>query len=302
MYSMELISTLRSHGVDDSLVSVIQSVADACREIRGFVARDRGDQAGTENVYGESQLALDVRADGVLINYMEENEHVVVVGSEELDDEKPVGDSGEYAVCFDPLDGSSLADVNLSVGTIVSIYKKNSFIGTTGDDLVAALYVLYGPRTTMMISWGSGTREFILEQNNWQTLREKLTVSADGKMFAPGNLSAAAEVEGYFKLLEYWVKNGYKLRYSGGMVPDVNQILVKGKGIFMYPASSKVPEGKLRLLFECRPMAYLIEHAGGAASNGKKRILDIPLADMAQTSPIILGSSNEVQRAEEMIS
>ncbi|MFA6436556.1 MAG: fructose-bisphosphatase class I, partial [Candidatus Gracilibacteria bacterium] len=134
----------------------------------------------------------------------------------------------------------------------------------------------------------------------WQPARQGITVK-EGKMFAPGNLRAVADRADYLELVRWWMEQGYTLRYSGGMVPDINQILLKGKGIFSYPGYSEAPQGKLRLLFECAPMAYLLEQAGGAGSDGTMPILDKTIESIHQRTPVYLGSKEEVKRCEERL-
>ncbi|MBU2524335.1 fructose-1,6-bisphosphatase, partial [Patescibacteria group bacterium] len=240
-------------------------------------------------------LALDVQSDEVLQKYLKKCDKVGVIASEELPEEMNVGE-GEYGVAYDPLDGSSLVDVNLSVGTIVSIYKAKTFIGSKGTEMICALFVVYGPRTTMIITWGKGAHEFELNplDGEWRLKHENLKVGA-GKMFSPGNLRAAASDEKYAKVIDRWVKEGYTLRYSGGMVPDINQIILKGKGIFTYPGYGDTPNGKLRMLFECRPMSYLMEQAGGMSSDGHGRLLERDLEKLEQRVPIFVGSRDEVE-------
>ncbi len=291
---------LISKDISADLISVIETVAASIIDISDAVRKSDGSKAGSSNIYGEEQLALDVLSDKIVMDYLKKNEKVGLVGSEELDDELVIGE-GDFAVCSDPLDGSSLVDVNLSVGTIVGIYKTKSFIGTKGDDQVAAIASLYGPSTTMFLTVKKGLVQFKLDENGqWVLMKDDIQVG-EGKMFAPGNLRACSERDDYLKLVNFWVTNQYTLRYSGGMIPDINQIFLKGKGIFSYPGYGDAPDGKLRLLYECAPMSLLMEQAGGMSSDGKMRLLDKELKDLGQRSPIFIGSNEEVQRCEEYL-
>ena len=291
---------LISKEISADLLSVIETVADSIVDIAAAVRKSDGSKAGSSNIYGEEQLALDVLSDKIMMDHLKKNQKVGLVGSEELDNETVIGE-GEYAVCSDPLDGSSLVDVNLSVGTIVGIYKAKTFIGTKGDDQVAAIASLYGPSTTLFLTIKKGLVQFKLnEDGKWIMMKDDIKVG-EGKMFAPGNLRACSERDDYLKLLNFWVTNQYTLRYSGGMIPDINQIFLKGKGIFSYPGYGDAPEGKLRLLYECAPMSLLMEQAGGMSSDGKQRILDKELTDLGQRSPIFIGSTEEVKRCEEYL-
>jgi fructose-1,6-bisphosphatase I len=190
-------------------------------------------------------------------------------------------------------------DANLAIGSIFGIYPGSGFIGRTGREQVAALYILYGPRVTLTYTTGKGVHEFTLNDVGEFTLtKENLTVAETAKNFAPGNLRAVKDNEKYKALVHGWMDGAYTLRYSGGMVPDVNHILMKGQGIFTYPPlPPKYPEGKLRLLFECNPLSFLMEQAGGLSSNGKSAILDLPIREVHQRTPIYIGSKNEVEKA-----
>ncbi len=291
---------LKDQGVDDELYSILMILKDASSKISEAVKVADEGKAGTENIYGEQQLAIDVLSDKILQEMMKENSFVGVIASEELPDEMSVGD-GEYGVCYDPLDGSSLIDVNLTVGSIFGIYKAKSFVGVKGDEQLASMIAVYGPSTTLILTVGKGVVKFMMNDDGEFILREDEIRVGEGKMFAPGNLRACASRQDYFDLVSFWCKEKYTLRYSGGMVPDINQILLKGKGIFSYPGYGDVPDGKLRLLFECAPMSFLMEQAGGASTDGKIRIMDKKVERLDQRTPIFIGSKEEVKRCEEYL-
>lgn len=281
---------------NSDVVKIILTLSEAGREIAAAIHTAHIGAAGSCNVYGEEQMALDVLAEAIISKALKSNSAVGLIASEELDEEQKIGD-GVYGVCYDPLDGSSLVDVNLAVGSIFAVYETKTFVGVKGLDMKAAGFLVYGPRTTLVCSWGNGVLEATLQDGEFVISKENLKVGA-GKMFAPGNLRIVKEHQAYLKLVEYWMNEEYTLRYSGGMVADVNQILLKEKGIFTYPGSPSNPEGKLRLLFECAPMAYLMEQAGGAASDGKERILEKAVQKISQRTPILVGSREEVERAK----
>ena len=300
MVCMNLKDYLNNLEISEELVSVILSLFDAIKDISKAILETDVDKAGTENVYGESQLDIDVVSDNLIADHCKKNPLIGLIASEERPDEERLSD-GEFAVCYDPLDGSSLIDVNLAVGSIFGIYEKESFIGVTGDDQVAAVASVYGPRTTVALTVGRGVVVFMLNSaGEFEIHKDNLQIT-EGKMFAPGNLRACAKREDYLDLVNFWCKEQYTLRYSGGMVPDVNQILLKGKGIFAYPAYEDAPEGKLRLLFECAPLALIMEQAGGAASSGKQRILSLNVEKINQRTPIFIGSKLEVERCKKML-
>ena len=283
------------------LAELITEVASAVVKISGVIEITSTGYAGTENVYGEKQVAMDVEAEDIMEAHLKTCPFVGGIGSEELDEMKIVKPDGQFSVFYDPLDGSSLVDVNLAVGTIVGIYEGTNIIGRMGREQVAAMFAVYGPRTTIMLSTGNGVHEFIFLGGTWHLKTENVKMGSDKKYFAPGNLRATTEREDYFDLVTWYMKEQYTLRYSGGMVPDINHILLKGQGIFMYPGMKSAPDGKLRYLFECAPMAFLLENAGGAASDGEMDILDIRVTGMEQRSPIYIGSNEEVKRCVEKL-
>jgi len=306
---MKLLDThLLEAGAPDSLRHLIDYIGRAAKYIHFHLQVGNLQAAGTTNASGETQLELDVLADKTIM----ENVMVCRLTSAAISEEQEEitvcphckkGDCGEYAVAFDPLDGSSLVDANLAIGTIVSIYPGHHFIGRTGREQVAALYVVYGPRTTLVYTIGKGVHEFQLNDvGEFMLKQEGLTVRDEAKNFAPGNLRAAKDNPKYRALVEGWMNAEYTLRYSGGMVPDLNHIFTKGQGIFTYPPfPPKYPKGKLRLLFECNPFAFLMEQAGGQASDGTQDILDVKIEDHHQRTPIYIGSGKEVERVVETL-
>ncbi len=296
---MKICDYLKSN-TDEDLCSVMGTLEDAVKSISEKVRFADATKAGTKNSYGEEQLALDVLSDQMMQDECRQNDLIGLLASEELPEELKIGD-GPYAIAYDPLDGSSLVDVNLAVGTIIGVYKTGAFVGVRGDEQVASLIATYGPRTSIVLTVKNGTHEFVMNADGEFRLANENIKVGDGKMFAPGNLRASAKRADYLELMNWWCKEQYTLRYSGGMVPDINQILLKGKGIFSYPGYEDAPNGKLRLLFECAPIALLMEQAGGAASDGKMRILDKVVEEIQQRTPIFVGSKTEVARCDDML-
>lgn len=300
-FQIELRRHLRDQDIPDNLVHLICEISEASKYVINAVRTGELGVAGTSNLYGEEQLALDVLSDRIIRKRLIHSGVVFNVVSEEMDEilhinNNPLG----YSVAYDPLDGSSLVDVNLAVGTIVSIYDGCDLL-QPGRKQVAALYILYGPRVTLVYSVGKGVHEFTMNHLMEYTLtRENIVMAPSGSIYSPGGQrnKYGKGVENFVRYLE---AKGSKLRYSGGLVPDMNQILVKGKGIFMYPALNGAPEGKLRLLYELNPMAYLMEQAGGAASNGMVPILDIKPEKLDQRAPVFIGSAEDVGKAVEYV-
>jgi len=302
-FQIDLRRHLREQGIEDNLIHLICEIAEASKYVINAVRTGDLGVAGTSNLYGEEQLALDVLSDRIMRKRLIKSGVVCNIASEEMDEiyeVKPDNPDGKYSVAYDPLDGSSLVDVNLAVGTIVSIFAGSDLL-QEGRKQVAAMYILYGPRVSMVYSVGNGVYEFTMNHLMEFTLtRENVRMQPSGDIYSPGGLRNKY-TEGNEKFIRYLEAKGCKLRYSGGFVPDINQVLMKGKGIFLYPALNGSPNGKLRLLFELNPMAYLIENAGGAATNGKTPILDLKPESLDQRAPIYIGCVEDVNKAMEYV-
>jgi len=293
---------LRNQNISDNLVHLLCEIAEASKYVINAVRTGDLGVAGTSNLYGEEQLELDVLSDRIMRKRLVHSGVVCNIVSEEMDEIYQVTSNpqGMFSVAYDPLDGSSLVDVNLAVGTIVGIYQGCDIL-QSGRHMVGAMYILYGPRVSMVYSIGKGVYEFTMNQLMEYTLtREDIRMKPSGDIYSPGGLRKKylPENENFIRYLE---DKGSKLRYSGGFVPDINQILMKGKGLFMYPALDDAPDGKLRLLFELNPMAYLIEQAGGAATNGEIPILDIMPEKLDQRAPVYIGCREDVAKAGQFL-
>ncbi|MEK6668244.1 MAG: class 1 fructose-bisphosphatase [Aquabacterium commune] len=298
---------------------LIEVVARACKSIAISVNKGAlGDvlgTAGSENVQGEVQKKLDIIANEVLIEANEWGGHLAGMASEEMDDMHAVPlhyPQGEYLLLFDPLDGSSNIDVNVSIGTIFSVLKhqggdvtNDSFL-QAGTDQVCAGYCVYGPQTTLVLTVGRGVVMFTLdrEQGSWVMTTDQVKIPEDTKEFAI-NMSNMrhwdAPVKRYIdECLQG--KDGtrgkdFNMRWVASMVADVHRILTRG-GIFMYPWDKREPTkpGKLRLMYEANPMSFLVEQAGGASTNGLQRIMEIQPGQLHERVSVVLGSKNEVER------
>ncbi len=302
MKDTSLNNFLYQNGAKDDLRHLIIDIATSSKYIIHSIKTGDLGIAGTSNLYGEKQLALDILSDKIITDSLIESNLVCALASEEKEDIQTIDSAGKYAVVFDPLDGSSLVGTNLAVGSIFGIFESNDLNNKTGKDLIAALYVMYGPRTTLIFSIGNGVHEFTLNDVYEYVLTKKnIIISNTASSFSPGNINSIKTNSKYNNLFTHWITSNYKLRYSGGMVPDVNSILLREEGIFSYPGTNKTPKGKLRLLYECIPMAYIISNAGGKASNGYKDILDIKIESVNQRTPIFIGSKNAVEKVEELL-
>lgn len=296
---------LRRHmwmaGVETELRRLIWQIAVTGKYISAKIHESNRKLAGFKNIFGEEQLALDKSSDAILKNQLQFSGFVREYASEEQDQIVQIGKGAEkYFVTADPLDGSSLVDTNLAIGTIIGIHN-GAMYGKGRDTMVAALYITYGPLITMVYSAGKGTHEFVLNREGEYVLSEEnIRLNEKGGIYSLGGLRRDWTPE-HLRFVEYLEAEGYKLRYSGGFVPDINQVLIKNGGVFTYPALKKSPHGKLRLMFELLPMAFLIEQAGGKATDGKRLILDIPVEDVGQRSPIYIGSRFEVEKAREFL-
>ncbi|MBI5413917.1 fructose-1,6-bisphosphatase [Candidatus Peregrinibacteria bacterium] len=295
---------LREVQCEPNLIQLISYIARAAKYVQHAIRHEHLGISGTVNVQGEEQLKLDILSDNIFCKHLAESNLVAQISSEEQEDAVVLMDNlGEYSVAFDPLDGSSLVASNLAVGSIFGIFPGNGFIGMTGRQMVAAGYMLYGPRTTLSISIGKGLASFMLNDlGEFQSFSEGIRVEETAKIFAPGNLRAVTDRPSYQKLVTKWSDEKFTLRYSGGMVPDINTIFCKGNGIFAYPSSEKYPKGKLRLLYECAPFAFLMEQAGGLAKTETgEDILDLPIQDLHERTSILVGSKKTVEDAINML-
>lgn len=301
-FQVDLRRHLRERGEDRDLTRLICEIAEASKYIVNSIRTGDLGVAGTSNLYGEQQLALDVLSDRILRKRLIHSGVVANIASEETEEviSVDVESNRRFSVAYDPLDGSSLVDVNLAVGTIISIFEGEDLF-QSGRNQVAAMYVLYGPRNTLVYSTGKGVHEFAMNALMEYTLvKENITMSSRAKIYSPGGQrnQYSPGTEAFVRDLEI---RGAKLRYSGGFVPDINQVLMKGEGVFLYPHLQNAPDGKLRLLFELNPMAYLIEQAGGAASTGRMPILDLVPQNMDERAPVFIGSKEDIARAEMLI-
>ncbi len=316
-----LVEHQRVHNlIPSDLRLLLEVVARACKSISQAV--NKGALGGvlgaaqSENIQGEIQKKLDIIANEVLIEANEWGGHLAAMASEEMEGIYVVPHrypQGEYLLLFDPLDGSSNVDVNVSIGTIFSVLRKSensagvaeSDFLQAGSQQVAAGYCIYGPQTTLVLTVGDGVAIFTLdrEQGSFVLTQEHVTIPAETQEFAV-NMSNMRHWDA--PITQYICENlqgtdgprgkDFNMRWIASMVADVHRILTRG-GIFLYPWDKREPgkPGKLRLLYEANPMGWIIEQAGGAASTGRERILDIVPTQLHQRVSVVLGSRNEVE-------
>ncbi|KAF1049465.1 class 1 fructose-bisphosphatase [Xylophilus sp.] len=303
---------------------LLEVVARACKGIshavnKGALGGVLG-TAGSENVQGEVQKKLDIISNDVLIEANEWGGHLAALASEEMDSIHLIPSrypQGEYLLLFDPLDGSSNIDVNVSIGTIFSVLKKpeghpgvqEADFLQPGSQQVAAGYCVYGPQTTLVLTVGDGVAAFTLdrEQGSFVLTQEDIRIPEDTKEFAINMSNQRHWDTPVRRYIDECLqgKDGprgkdFSMRWIASMVADVHRILTRG-GIFLYPWDKREPEkpGKLRLLYEANPMAWLVEQAGGAATNGRERILGIQPSKLHERVSVVLGSKNEVERVTQ---
>jgi fructose-1,6-bisphosphatase I len=309
--SGELSGLLRDIGLAAKIVN---------REVNKAGLVDILGSIGTNNATGDDVKKLDVFANEQFISSLNTGGECCGIASEESEDiivfENPVSRNAKYVVAIDPLDGSSNIDVNVSIGTIFSIYRRVSFSGAcTQEDFlqkgmkqVAAGYIIYGSSTMLVYTTGNGVNGFTLDPSIGEFCLSHPSI----KM--PENGVVYSINQGYFLKFSQPIKDyitycqtedkatnrPYSLRYIGSMVADFHRNLING-GVFLYPATKSVPNGKLRLLYECNPMSFIAEQAGGKAINGRQRILEIEPTELHQRSPIVLGSKEMVEKVEDFI-
>lgn len=308
----ELSRLLRDIGIAAKLVN---------REVNKAGLADILGDMGETNVQGEDQKKLDVYANEQFINALRSGGECLAVASEENEDlieiESPVSQNAKYVVCIDPLDGSSNIDVNVSIGTIFSIYrrKSNRTGATTIDDFmikgteqVAAGYVIYGSSTMLVYTTGKGVNGFTLDPSigEFCLSHPDMKIPEDGVLYSINEGNYTHFPDGVKKYIKYCQEDDkatnrpYSSRYIGSLVADFHRNMIKG-GVYIYPSTGKSPKGKLRLLYEANPLAFIAEQAGGKASNGFDRILEVQPESLHQRTPLFIGSKNMVEKAEELM-
>jgi fructose-1,6-bisphosphatase I len=314
-----LIERQRAGRINADLRLLIETIARACKAIstrvnKGPLGGGHG-SAGTENVQGELQKNLDLMSNEILLEANEWGGNLAALVSEEMEDVKPIPTHyprGEYLLLFDPLDGSSNIDVNISVGTIFSVLRCPQGVSVPdekcflqpGREQVAAGFAVYGPTTQLVITVGDGTYGFTLDRETYTFVltQQRIQIPEETAEFAIN----ASNMRRWEPPVKRYIdeclagKDGprgkdFNMRWVASMVADVFRVLSRG-GIFMYPRDSKNRDGRLRLMYEANPMALIVEQAGGAATDGKTRILDIQPQKLHQRIAVVLGSRNEVER------
>ena len=305
------------------LMDLIYAAKIISREVNKAGLVDILGLAGTENIHGEEVKKLDEYANDLLFKAMDHGGHLCIMASEERDEVIQIPDKfpkGNYVLLFDPLDGSSNIDANVSIGTIFSIHRKKTDgeVGTLedclqkGSDQVAAGYIIYGSSTMLVFTTGRGVNGYTLDPSVGEFILSHIDIKtpSKGKIYSANEGNARFWDEGTKKYINYLKEKDsdtgrpYSLRYIGSLVADFHRNLLYG-GIFLYPADHKdtnKPKGKLRLLYEASPMAFIVEQAGGMATTGKENIMDIIPTELHQKVPLIIGSREDVLMYQKFIS
>jgi fructose-1,6-bisphosphatase I len=307
----ELSRLLRDIGIASKIVN---------REVNKAGLVDILGEDGTVNIQGEDVKKLDVFANEQFISALSCGGECCAIGSEEnehvIDIRSDVSKNAKYVVAIDPLDGSSNIDVNVSIGTIFSIYRRTSLSGPgvltdfmqRGTEQVAAGYVIYGSSTMLVYTTGRGVNGFTLDPSigEFCLSHPDMKIPKSGKIYSINEGYYVHFPDGIKKYIKYCQEEDaatnrpYSSRYIGSLVADFHRNLIKG-GLFIYPSTAQAPKGKLRLLYECNPLAFIIEQAGGKASDGYLRILDIQPTSLHQRTPIVIGSQDMVSKVEEYL-
>jgi fructose-1,6-bisphosphatase I len=282
------------------------------REINRSGLIDIAGAYGNRNVQGEDQQKLDVIANIRFIRALRNGGEVCTIISEEDEDVIQTGNTqGKYVVAIDPLDGSSNIDVNVSIGTIFSIYRRVSPTGSEGNSQdflqpgthqVAAGYVIYGSSTMMVYTTGNGVNGFTYEPSLGEFFlsHPNIVTPKTGAIYSINEGSSESFSQGVTDFVAYCKDHSFSARYIGSLVADFHRNLLKG-GIYMYPPTAKAANGKLRLMYECNPLAFIVEQAGGKSSNGRQRTMEIEPRDMHERCPLFIGSPELVDKAEELL-
>jgi len=291
----------------EQLIKLESFILKAIAEVSELVEYEETHHIGGENHFGDQQLKIDVLSDEIIFSNLRESQLVKYALSEEKPELHDMSGM-QFIVTFDPLDGSSIIDVNWTVGTIYAIWpNENKLLGQTPSQIVSSGIAMYGPRTTVVKYNVEKERveELTLKTNEvgkkeWCRTKDQLKIAPKTKIFAPANLRATSDNKQYEELFEYWRSNEYTLRYSGGLVPDIYQIFLRGNGVFSNPASEAAP-AKLRFLYEVAPISFLVEKAGGKSTDGTRSIMDIEVVSYVMRNTLCVGSEEEVQRFVRML-
>jgi len=277
---------------------IIKKIETIAIDIDRLIKEGESGYSDNSNATGDVQLKLDVQSDKIIEEHFATMPQIKAIISEEKEEQLDLHEDGEYIVCYDPLDGSSIVDFNLSVGSIFGIYKES----LDGKGIVASIYVVYGPRVEMVVTIKGQKPKLYRYLNGAFKEQRELSMDRKGKINAPGGTQKNWYPH-HKALIESLFNEGYRLRYSGGMVPDLHQVLLKKGGLFSYPGTTDKPKGKLRALFEVIPFALTFTQAGGNAIDDKGvSLLEFSPSFLHDTTPCFFGSEYEIAKVKEAYS
>jgi fructose-1,6-bisphosphatase I len=272
---------------------ILEAIERSAVRINDAIKKSDGSYSDNQNSTGDTQLKLDVLGDVIIEEEFKSCKSIKSIISEEKESMVDICESGKYFIGYDPVDGSSLVDVNQSVGSIFGIYDDVSF---SGASLKASVYILYGARVDLVIAKDDVTQLYRLSSGKFEFIKN-LTLNEKGEINATGG-TQKEWLEHHQDMVDKLFLNGYKLEYCGGMVPDLHNILMNKGGLFSYPSMKDAPKGKLRIIFEVFPFAHIFESAGGKATDGVNRLLDFTPEHLHDTIPCFFGSSYEIEEVK----
>jgi len=273
---------------------ILQAIENSAIRINNAIKKADGSYSENQNQTGDTQLKLDVLGDEIIEDEFKKCKSIKEIISEEKEDKVAINPEGEYYIGYDPVDGSSLVDVNQSVGSIFGIYNDSSFAGSS---LVASVYVVYGARVDLVIA-REKVELYRLNKSEKFEFIKNISLNEKGSISATGG-TQKNWLPYHRELVDKLFKDGYKLEYCGGMVPDLHNILLNKGGLFSYPATTDKPKSKLRIIFEIFPFAQIFERAGGKATDGVNRLLDFTPEHLHDTMPSFFGSSYEIEEVKK---
>lgn len=303
-----LAAYLAQHTLPEAERDIVLALARAGKYVNAAVRLRDTFKDGSANASGDTQSSLDITSDAIFVEHLTDSGVVRTIGSEERDELVICADArADYFVAFDPYDGGSVGDANITFGSIVGVWADNPLGAPDGigTQLRIALTILYGPRVTLLLALpeAQGVALFELDEvGEFLLVRDNITIDKHSTYFAPGNLKACATSPAYRALVDHWITGGSKLRYAGALVTDIGHMLLKGGGIFAYPADDDYPQGRLRLLYEGAPLAYMLARAGGVGvTTDGTPLLDVVATTPHQRTTLLLGSPENVRTALDVM-
>lgn len=294
---MNISNYLSNLNVESDIIEVLSSFQNIATKVWTALIFNSSNKTDHQNASWDNQASLDIISDKIFLDELSCYKCIASLISEEQEEVVKLSDSGKYSLAYDPIDWSSLLDVNLSVGSIFCIFKGQSIIWQKAGDMICAWSITYWPRISLLIAIKWILSEFTLRNNEFILTKENIKINEETKIFSPWNLKVCSENSKYKALVDSWITKWLTLRYSGWMVPDMNAIFLKWQGIFTYPKEAKYPNWRLRLNYETWPFSYMAQTAWWIwLCEDWTNILNLEITQIHQRSTIFVGSKNEVLR------